>query len=189
MGRKSKTKGSGFERQTAKVFEAALGIKFVRTPLSGGWGRYQTKGDLVPAPGSYFPYFIECKKGEGWEMWSTLFNNAGPLLNTWWPKAKQQAKEEDKNPVVVFAQNQKNALALFPLYCVHASALSKEAEGWFRWTDADGVVVIMTTLDTFLRILKRGFIPEAKSVLIADILKDVVSAKDLLNQERPQRTK
>ena len=156
MGRMSKQKGSGFERQIAKIFEKALGIKFVRTPLSGGWGRYQTKGDLVSEPGTQFFYFIECKKGEGWEMWSTLFNNAGPLFNTWWPKAKQQAKEENKFPVIVFAQNQKNPLALFRLHDVCIPTVSKKVQGWYRMIDTDGELVIITTLDSFLIVLKQG---------------------------------
>ena len=150
MGRKSKQKGSGFERQVAKLFEAALGMKFVRTPISGGWGRYQTKGDLVVEPGKTFGYFIECKKSESWDLWSTLFDGCGPLLNEWWVKAKQQAKEEGKIPVVVTAQNNRIPLALCPLRSVDVMS-----EHWYRMVDKDGDVIVLTSLDVFLVALKK----------------------------------
>lgn len=98
-----KAKGSKFEREVARIFRKHTGLELHRTPLSGGWGKMKTKGDLVAADGVDFPYFVECKKVEGWDLWNCLFSGTGPIYQ-WWEKAKEQAKAEGKIPLLVFAQ-------------------------------------------------------------------------------------
>jgi len=109
----SKNKGSSFERQVRDIICEATGIKLERTPGSGSWGRMQTKGDLI-APVKdkrRWPFFVECKKVEGWDMWNQLFGKEGPLFD-WWVKAGVQAKEEGKTPLLIFAQNRRDILVM-----------------------------------------------------------------------------
>jgi len=98
-----KEKGAKFEREVAKMFRKYSGLELYRTPLSGGWGKAKTKGDLVAGEGVDFPYFVECKKQEGWDLWNCLFEGKGPVQE-WWAKAQQQAAEEGKIPLLVMAQ-------------------------------------------------------------------------------------
>lgn len=113
MGAGSKRKGAAFERKVAKLFEQETGIRLTRTPLSGGWGKLQTKGDLIPTHpeedtifGHSVDLFIECKKVEGWSAHNFFMpNNDDFLVEKWWEKACEQAAEEDKRPVLVLGQN------------------------------------------------------------------------------------
>jgi hypothetical protein len=148
--RYAKDKGSGFELTVAKLFEKELGFKFVRTPNSGGWGRCQTKGDIIAAPGNVFAWFVECKKDEGWDLWSTLFQNAG-MMRGWWTKAMRQATEEDKIPVLIMAQNQKVPLAL----CRHGDLPCFRCSLYLRMRDEEHNALVLMCLTDFLKCLKQ----------------------------------
>jgi hypothetical protein len=150
MGRKSKQKGSGFERHVAKLFAEITGVEWVRTPMSGGWGKQNTKGDLIAPIGSGYEYiFVECKKGEGWDLWSTLFFDCGPMRD-WWEKAVEQANEEHKVPVLIMAQNNRAPIALFK-----RSDFNKGISDAFFRMRIKGDAVILTSLDTFFLLLEK----------------------------------
>lgn len=60
----SRAKGSKAERMLAAQLGDWTGVKFARTPSSGGlhWGQSFTSGDIVcTTEGHYFPFSIECK--------------------------------------------------------------------------------------------------------------------------------
>ncbi len=144
-GKKSKNKGSSFEREVRDVINKATGIKLERTPGSGGWGRMQTKGDLI-APADkkkQWPYFVECKKVEGWDMWNMLFSGEGPLFS-WWLKAVEQAEEEKKIPLLIFAQNRREILVMFEdpkndavpelgIRVIHNMVVMTTLDIWLEW--------------------------------------------------------
>lgn len=89
MGKLSKRKGSGFERQIAKALSDWSGVHLVRTPMSGGWAG--SIADVWPRDTSvYFPMVIECKKVEGWTL-DQVFLGKGPLID-WLDQAIDQAR-------------------------------------------------------------------------------------------------
>lgn len=107
----SRQKGAAFERQIAKSLSEWWGIKFHRTPLSGGlsWGAdNRVIGDIV-APmegGDDFPFTVECKKHEGWDL-DTLLKDTGPIKD-WWKQAitdNKRLNDESKHPLLLFSRN------------------------------------------------------------------------------------
>lgn len=73
-GKRSRNKGSNFERDVAKKFARAYGVELVRTPQSGGFIKNSLKaedfrGDVVPADGSIrLILHIECKNSKRWTL-------------------------------------------------------------------------------------------------------------------------
>lgn len=98
LGKRSRNKGSSFERTIAKRFEEVLGVDFVRTPQSGGFAKNLDKtegfrGDIVPASKDVnFKLHIECKNTKTWSL---------PA----WLKQAQGDCPKDKIPVVIFHQH------------------------------------------------------------------------------------
>lgn len=95
LGKRSKTKGSNYERKIAKIFKDYLGIELHRTPLSGGFAKSKKrgndfKGDIVPLEDNIdFKLHIEAKDHKTWK------------LQEWINQAKEDCAE-DKIPIVVF---------------------------------------------------------------------------------------
>lgn len=98
LGKRSKTKGSNFERDTAKKFKKAYDAELVRTPQSGGFAKKSAKaddfrGDIVPADEDIeLSLHIECKNSKTWSL---------PA----WFKQAQSDCPKGKIPVVVFHQH------------------------------------------------------------------------------------
>lgn len=98
LGKRSKTKGSNFERDTAKKFKKAYDAELVRTPQSGGFAKKSAKaddfrGDIVPADEDIeLSLHIECKNAKTWS------------LPAWFKQAKEDCPK-GKIPVVVFHQH------------------------------------------------------------------------------------
>ena len=98
LGRRSKNKGSSFERDTAKKFKGAYDAELVRTPQSGGFAKKSVKadefrGDIVPADENIeLALHIECKNSKTWSL---------PA----WFKQAQSDCPKGKIPVVVFHQH------------------------------------------------------------------------------------
>lgn len=98
LGKRSRNKGSSFERTIACKFKEVLGIDFVRTPLSGGFAKQKDKsegfrGDIVPTDSRVkFNLHVECKNTKTWSL---------PA----WLKQSQHDCPEDKTPVVIFHQH------------------------------------------------------------------------------------
>ena len=98
LGKRSKAKGSSYERATAKKFKEAYGEDLVRTPQSGGFAKKSAKandfrGDIVPADEDVeLALHIECKNHKTWS------------LPTWFQQAQSDCPE-GKIPVVIFHQH------------------------------------------------------------------------------------
>ena len=102
MSKASRDKGAAFEREVANAFRMAWNVEVERTPLSGGWGRKKTMGDLV-FMNPVIDIFVECKNPKGINF-ETVFVPGNPThpIWAWWENAKMQAKQEDKRPVLIF---------------------------------------------------------------------------------------
>lgn len=99
-GSSSRSKGSNYEREIAKIFKAKLGIDLVRTPMSGGFQKkseaLSVKGDITNLDYTieFLPH-IECKDHSSWSLPAWLVQAEGDC-----PKGHI--------PIVVFHRKQKN---------------------------------------------------------------------------------
>lgn len=95
LGRRSRNKGSNFERDVAKKFKAYYGFELVRTPQSGGFAKKSAKaddfrGDIVPADEDLvLNLHIECKNSKSWS------------LPSWFAQAESDCPK-GKKPCVIF---------------------------------------------------------------------------------------
>ena len=94
-GRRSKAKGSNYERDVAKKFKAVYDEDLTRTPQSGGFSKKSEKaddfrGDIVCLnPDVDFKLHVECKNAKSWS------------LSKWIEQAENDVPK-GKVPVVVF---------------------------------------------------------------------------------------
>lgn len=108
-GINSKDKGDRAERAVAKLFTAWWGSDFTRTPGSGGFATKQFRddwnaaGDLV-TPDETFPFTVEVKHNEGWEMRHLLTGTDKSLIWQFWQQCLDETKEGDM-PLLVFTKN------------------------------------------------------------------------------------
>lgn len=98
-----KAKGANFELRVAKLFSDALKIKLRRTPMSGGWSHDnpEVTGDLVCVEGT-FPYCVECKCAEVWNL-ATLFAGNHKWFDNWWAQLMRECPAS-KVPLLVFSR-------------------------------------------------------------------------------------
>ena len=80
LGKASKARGSGFETEVANKLCAWYKDKdaFYRVPASGAleWSTsMNVDGDVTANPKINFPYMIECKRYENWNIENLLRNN------------------------------------------------------------------------------------------------------------------
>ncbi len=94
-GKRSKTKGSNFERDVAKKFKSVYNEDLTRTPQSGGFSKKSEKaddfrGDIVCLnPNVDMQIHVECKNAKTWS------------LPKWFEQAESDVPK-GKIPVVVF---------------------------------------------------------------------------------------
>lgn len=97
-GRRSRNKGSNYERDIAKKFKEHYHVDLVRTPQSGGFAKKSAKadefrGDIVPADKDVrLNLHIECKNAKTWSLPS-------------WLKQAESDCPKHKTPVVIFHQH------------------------------------------------------------------------------------
>lgn len=114
MGARSRNKGARAEREVCRLFQRALGGKWSRVPLSGGWANrseFHTCGDVITTLAD-FPFTIEVKCVEGWHLEQLLTAPDSCLIATWWRQACRQAAEAGKKPLLVFTRNFQPLLAM-----------------------------------------------------------------------------
>jgi hypothetical protein len=96
QGKRSRDKGSSYERKVAKLFNEAYGTVLVRTPLSGGFHKSKDsdmKGDLINLdPSTVFRLHLECKNHRVWR------------LKDWILQAQEEAR--GKIPIIIAHQHQ-----------------------------------------------------------------------------------
>ena len=104
----SNAKGKRFEREVAVLLTEWAGFDMVRTPMSGAWSGCDV--DIWPeSQAMYFPFAVECKKAEGWDLFG-LLSGKGPFQN-WWSQACNQSNRLSKkdgrafHPMLIFSRN------------------------------------------------------------------------------------
>lgn len=111
----SKKKGDKFERKIAKILGDWWGVKFNRTPQSGGasWASSNNAvGDILPPAHAGFPLVIECKHREEWTMDNVLLNNREP--HTWWAQVIGDSSTVNKAPCLIFTRNRGSIYVALP---------------------------------------------------------------------------
>lgn len=108
MAVNSKKKGDGFERKIAKLLSEWWNESFERVPASGGlhWKNDQrVYGDIIPPEGSNFPFTVECKNRESWNM-DSLFSGSKEI-QLWWDQVSGDCEESGKKPMLIFTRNRR----------------------------------------------------------------------------------
>lgn len=76
---------------------------------SEGW---QVKGDVQHAPGLRFPFSVECKKIEGWEL-DGLYEAPRWVVWKWWKQCVEQAATtKNARPLLIFSRNRRKNYVL-----------------------------------------------------------------------------
>lgn len=122
-------KGCKAEIEVAKILEPwwrdhepkapdGHAIRFVRTPLSGGWGGKDTRsgfkasGDLMTTAAT-FPFTVEVKRREGWK-WKPLFEGRRSPVWSWWRQAVGQGTEMRAVPLLWLRHNREPWSVMLP---------------------------------------------------------------------------
>lgn len=115
----SRNKGATFERLLAKDFSEWWGCEFKRTPLSGGWGKSQTAGDLVPIRPDkddpdyetklraceLWPFSVEGKHHKDFSIDGLFHSPQKSPLAKFLTQCRKAAKKERKLPLLVAKKN------------------------------------------------------------------------------------
>lgn len=108
-GKMSRRKGAKNERAAGKILEAWWGSKFRRTPLSGGWAGSKrareelgAAGDLICEDPS-FPFGVEVKSGEGWELEQLIRAPGTCKIAAWWRQTTEESPA-GKIPLLLFTR-------------------------------------------------------------------------------------
>lgn len=116
-------KGSRAERDVAKMIEAWWCLvegdaRFVRTPLSGGWGGpelragFRASGDLMTTA-KRFPFAVEVKRRESFS-WRTLVDGRQSPVWAWWAQTVRAADEMGATPMLWVRRSNEPWLVLLP---------------------------------------------------------------------------
>lgn len=106
-------KGNAAEREVANRlavwWKPVEDAKFVRTPLSGGWGgkevraEFRASGDLMTTAKKW-PFVVEVKRREGWSWKTFLAGKPSPIWG-WWQQTVKAANEMGGQPLLIFRKN------------------------------------------------------------------------------------
>lgn len=101
----SRAKGQRGEYQVRDLFRKATGLDWERVPGSGGFGKqHLLKGDIyVPNTNTVHCVEIKCYAEDA--INSNLLNDSISQLEKWWAQTVREAKELDKEPVLVFKKD------------------------------------------------------------------------------------
>lgn len=107
---KSKSKGDRGEREVARIFSEWWGENIVRTPQSGGFATKKFRDDWnagsdIVCPDPDFPFSVEVKNREGWELDAIIHNPKCPIWE-WWEQTILESPE-GKLPLLVFKRNRR----------------------------------------------------------------------------------
>lgn len=167
MGARSRRKGSRVERDVARLLQQALGGRWSRVPLSGGWGNraeFATCGDVITTIAD-FPFTVECKAVEGWHLEQLLTSPDKCPIVAWWRQAVAEAREAGRRPLLVFTRNFQPIFAVLRAGDAEALDLAVGARGLTVRVGDDAVIVVL--FGDLLPALKARFAPSARNPIAA----------------------
>ena len=144
------SKGKVAEREVAAIIKQWWSTvepkaDFVRTPMSGGWGKtrevragFKASGDLMTTA-SRFPFTIEVKRRESWTLSRLVEGRPSPVWQ-WWRQAQTQGEEMELVPLLWIRRNREPWRIIMPL----GFAMEKRLK-FFSWTRSESVIQHGTT--------------------------------------------
>ena len=109
-----RSKGKRGEYKVRDALTLWTGKEFNRTPSSGAFGTinkiHEFVGDLV-CEDPDFPFCVEVKNHEGWEL-GQLLTSSNPQILQWWGQATIQATKSGKYPMLVILRNRAKPLVV-----------------------------------------------------------------------------
>jgi Holliday junction resolvase len=99
----SRSKGQRGEKMVVKLFDEWTGMKFSRTPASGGlrWKKDNTAGDIVlTEEGIYFPFCIEIKFHKDINFSHLIYQYETSEIAKFWEQATRDAERCNKVPIL-----------------------------------------------------------------------------------------
>lgn len=169
IGKKSKRKGSSFERDIVLAFStwAENKPKFRRN--TGLRNQYTSffRGDIVPDWTSLedikkYPslFAIECKNTESWGELSKLLTGQGEIVKQYWKQTLKESEDTDFIPLLVLKKRNHQPLCFFPVSLIKYSIFpisvlkgsikylkSKKDIDMFMWGN-----IVIIALDNFFKI-------------------------------------
>lgn len=152
-------KGNTAEREVARMIQTWWAgsmdakAKFVRTPLSGGWGTAQVRtefrasGDLMTT--SYtWPWCVEIKRREGWKLSNVISGEKSPIWE-WWAQTTKAAEEAVAEPMLWFRKNQEPWFVMLDAHSPTTKAIELN-NGYTRIFRPDGAQLIMVRASEML---------------------------------------
>ena len=117
-------KGNAAEREVARLCagwwaQVEPGCKFVRTPLSGGWGgpelrgKFFAAGDLMTTS-KRWPFTVEVKRRERWKLQNLIAGKPCPVWG-WWLQVQDAAAEEGRQPMLWFRKSREQWRVMLPV--------------------------------------------------------------------------
>ncbi len=158
MGARSRRKGARAELEVCRLFQRALGGKWSRVPLSGGWANraeFHTCGDVITTLPD-FPFTIEVKCVEGWHLEQLLTSPEKCPLSTWWHQAHRQAEEAGKKPLLIFTRNFQPLLAMLRASDLGLLPLAATRSARFDLVDEDLLILLLPCRWSRSRSLSRS---------------------------------
>lgn len=169
-----KAKGSAFELDVAKALAKALNIsqkKYLqRSPESGA--RPVWKGDVVPVGAlvDIWPFHVECKKREGWDLYQVMCDETGksePLQ--WFIEACEQAYDTEKVPLIVFARNFRPWLIAYPFELYRPTSVRAIMNVKVSYTQKRSKVLTIVPFKAFIDdFLKVVYLPKVQEIGISE---------------------
>ena len=105
---KGRSKGATFERDVAAQVTLWTGMKFTRTPMSGGWSK---TGDITPKDPAHmviFPFNMELKNQEAWTISALMkIDDKGKFakkIEGWWKQCTDDAKKSNRVPLLLMTK-------------------------------------------------------------------------------------
>lgn len=127
--------------------------------------------DVIHQPGLYFPFSVECKKIEGWEL-DGLMHSDRWIVWSWWDQAVSQSTKNGFPPLLVFTRNRRKAYVLLNQGVAECLNLSPVDGPILEVQRSRSVPVVLTLLSNLTRIPKkdlmkvRGDLPAPKATPI-----------------------
>lgn len=190
-GINGRIKGKNFEREIAEMFEAWYGKPFRRTPNSGGLAiqAREIAGDLIcddPA----FPFLVEIKKHEGWELSSILLLGRRRFEETttesgkdrtceilaWWNQAVREAKGIKRIPMLVFSKNYHQPVAVVPYSSVFLGPSRPKV--FFLWAIYGVALGVILLQDFFAAFSPEYVIEQCREMKGMDAAKFFIGCKE-----------
>lgn len=106
VGKKSKSKGSAFERKVAEMLTKYTGVNFRKTPSSGGWNKQGVEvagrvfcGDVI-CDQADFRFSVEAKNRKAFDILHLVRNPETDPFTEWWFQTTRDAKSNDLLPIM-----------------------------------------------------------------------------------------